>query len=61
MVTKAKKPATKPVDQFSKSSLVKSSGFKPIERDILSIKLDENKQYTVSEAKKIIGNFKGGI
>lgn len=46
---------------FTKESLVNSKGFKPIERDILSLKLDSNKQYTKEEAEKVIENFKGGI
>jgi len=48
-------------NSFSKASLVDSKAFKPIERDILSMKLVDSKMYTISEAKKIIKAFKGGI
>ncbi|WP_203640684.1 hypothetical protein [Levilactobacillus andaensis] len=46
---------------FSKASLIDSKVFKPIERDILSMKLVDSKQYSINEAKKIIEKFKGGI
>ena len=48
-------------NKFSKESLIKSPGFQPIERDILSIKLVEGQTYTKAEAMKIIKEFKGGI
>lgn len=47
--------------KFSKASLVKSKGFKPIERDMLSIRLDAEKLYTKAEAERIIKEYKGGI
>lgn len=61
MATRRKKPATKIVAKYSKASLMKSAGFKPIERDILSLKLDDEVLYSLDEAKKIIQNTKGGI
>lgn len=61
MATRRKKPAAKTVAKYSKASLVKSSGFKPIERDILSLKLDDKVLYSLDEAKKIIKETKGGI
>lgn len=61
MATRRKKPATKRVAKYSKASLAKSSGFKPIERDILSLKLDDEVLYSLDEAKKIIKETKGGI
>lgn len=48
-------------NKFKKSALVKSHGFKPIERDILSLKLVDGQDYTKAEAMKIIKKFKGGI
>lgn len=48
-------------NKFSKSSLVDSTGFKPIERDILTLKLVDGQTYTKSETWKIIKKFKGGI
>lgn len=61
MATRAKKVTTKTVSKYSKTSLVKSAGFKPIERDILSLKLDDEVLYSLDEAKKIIKETKGGI
>lgn len=49
------------VDRFTKSALVASKGFKPIERDILSIRLEDDKTYSKAEVDKIIKNFKGGL
>ena len=48
-------------NKFSKTALVNSTGFKPIERDMLSLKLVDGQTYTKTEAKKIIKEFKGGI
>lgn len=48
-------------NKYEKSALVKSHGFKPIERDILSLRLVDGQAYTKAEAKKIIKEFKGGI
>ncbi|WP_461244459.1 hypothetical protein [Secundilactobacillus muriivasis] len=48
-------------NKFSKTALVTSKGFKPIERDMLSIRLDPEKLYTKAEAEQIIKEFKGGI
>lgn len=61
MATRTTKVTTKTVSKYSKASLVKSAGFKPIERDILSLKLDDKVLYSLDEAKKIIRNTKGGI
>ncbi|MDT7019303.1 hypothetical protein RIN67_03100 [Levilactobacillus namurensis] len=47
--------------KFKKSALIKSHGFKPIERDILSLKLVDSQTYTKVEVQKIIKEFKGGI
>lgn len=61
MATRTKKTTAKSVIKYNKASLVKSAGFKPIERDILSLKLDDKVLYSLDEAKKIIRNTKGGI
>ncbi|WP_203638890.1 hypothetical protein [Levilactobacillus wangkuiensis] len=61
MATRTKKATAKTAAKYSKASLVKSAGFKPIERDILSLKLDDKVLYSLDEAKKIIRNTKGGI
>ncbi|WP_282801220.1 hypothetical protein [Secundilactobacillus kimchicus] len=47
--------------KFSKASLVTSKGFKPIERDILALKLEEDKTYSKDEVTKIIKETKGGL
>lgn len=49
------------VSKFSKASLVASKGFKPIERDILAIKLEDGKTYSKAEAERIIKQTKGGL
>lgn len=46
---------------YSKSALLISKMFTPVEKDILRIELDENKTYSLTEVNKVITNFKGGI
>lgn len=46
---------------YSKTALVTSTGFSVTDRDILKLVLEENKQYSLDEAKAAINNFKGGI
>lgn len=46
---------------YTKNALVSSEGFTRMERDILKVALDDNKQYTVNVAKRIIKKFKEGI
>lgn len=46
---------------FSENALLLSKMFTPIERDILRISLDDDKNYTMAEANKVIATFKGGI
>lgn len=46
---------------YSKTALVTSTGFSVIDRDILKLVLDDNKQYSLDEAKEAIEKFKGGI
>ncbi|KRO00894.1 hypothetical protein [Companilactobacillus kimchiensis] len=48
-------------DKFTKDSLVKSDGFSVIDRDILQIVLSDSDQYSLTEAKRLIKKFKGGI
>lgn len=61
MATKKETTKTPTETQFSKEALVHSTGFKPIERDILSLKLEDGKNYSKTEVTKIIKQFKGGI
>ncbi|WP_188017196.1 hypothetical protein [Lentilactobacillus buchneri] len=46
---------------YSKTALVASTGFSVVDRDILRLVLDENKQYSLDEANEAINKFKGGI
>jgi len=61
MATKKETTKTPAEPKFSKASLVKSQGFTPIERDILSLRLNDSETYTKKEVSKIIKDFKGGI
>lgn len=61
MATKKETTEAPAEAKFSKASLVNSNGFKPIERDILSLKLEDGKTYSKTEVTKIIKQFKGGI
>lgn len=61
MATKKESAKTSTETKFSKDVLVHSAGFKPIERDILSLKLEDGKTYSKTEVTKIIKQFKGGI
>lgn len=49
------------MNKYTKNALIKSAKFKPMERDILKITLDDDRQYTIAEVKRIIRSFKGGI
>lgn len=49
------------IDTYSKESLVNSTGFTAMDRDILKIVLDGSKQYSLPAAKREIIKFKGGI
>ncbi|CCI81989.1 hypothetical protein [Lactobacillus hominis] len=55
-VSKAK---TEP--KFTKQALVTSSNFNGVERDILKIVLDENKEYSLTEVDKELKKFKEGM
>lgn len=46
---------------YDKAGLVNSTGFSSIERAILNIALEDDKEYTLDEAKNKIKKFKGGI
>ena len=45
---------------FNKDQLVKSKTYKDV-RDILGVVLKEDKQYTHSEVKRLIEEFKGRV
>ena len=42
------------VPRFSYQSIVNSKQFKRIERDLLRVLLDKNREYTVQEAREIL-------
>lgn len=47
--------------KFTKNQLVSSFGYSQIEKDILKIELKKDKEYTATEVKKILADFKGGL
>ena len=46
--------------KFTKKALISSKKFTPIERDILKLVLDDDKEYTIAEVQKAVQNFKEG-
>ncbi len=43
---------------YSKQALITSTGFTPIERDILTIVLNDDRQYSLIQAKNLVRKFK---
>lgn len=46
--------------KFTKKALISSNKFTTIERDILKLVLDDDKEYTIAEVQKAVQNFKEG-
>ncbi len=46
--------------KFTKKALISSNMFAPIERDVLKLVLDDDKEYTIAEVQKAVENFKEG-
>lgn len=46
--------------KFTKQALISSPKFSVIERDILKLALDDDKEYTIAEVQKAVENFKEG-
>lgn len=46
--------------KFTKQALISSPKFSVIERDILKLALDDDKEYTIADVQKAVGNFKEG-
>lgn len=46
--------------KFTKKALISSKKFTPIERDVLKLVLDDDKEYTIAEVQKAVENFKEG-
>lgn len=47
--------------KFTKQALISSPKFSIIERDILKLALDDDKEYTIAEVQKAIDKFKEGF
>ncbi|GAB2065333.1 hypothetical protein VA644_07215 [Lactobacillus gasseri] len=47
--------------KFTKQALISSPKFSVIERDILKLALDDDKEYTIAEVQKAIDKFKEGF
>lgn len=46
--------------KFTKQALISSPKFSVIERDILKLALDDDKEYTIAEVQNAIEKFKEG-
>lgn len=46
--------------KFTKKALISSPKFSVIERDILKLALDDDKEYTIAEVQKAVEKFKEG-
>lgn len=46
--------------KFTKKALISSNKFTTIERDILKLVLEDDKEYTITEVQKAVKNFKEG-
>lgn len=47
--------------KFTKQALISSPKFSVIERDILKLALDDDKEYTIADVQKAVGKFKEGF
>ena len=47
--------------KFTKQALISSPKFSVIERDILKLALDDDKEYTIAQVQKAIDKFKEGF
>lgn len=47
--------------KFTKQALISNPKFSVIERDILKLALDDDKEYTIAEVQKAIDKFKEGF
>lgn len=46
--------------KFTKKALISSNKFTSIERDVLKLVLDDDKEYIIAEVQKAVENFKEG-
>lgn len=49
---------TKAPKKFTKAQFLASEQFKGVDKDIISIQLDDNSTYSVDEVKKLVDTFK---
>ena len=54
----AKQEAPAKAFSFSKQQFLKSANFTRIEKDVLSAILEDDKQYTIEQVKKMLEDFK---
>nr|WP_260310136.1 hypothetical protein [Lactobacillus johnsonii] len=47
--------------KFTKQALISSPKFSVIERDILKLALDDDKEYTIADVQKAVKKFKEGF
>ncbi len=60
LVGKMKVPIKVEDVKFTKQALISSPKFSVIERDILKLALDDDKEYTIAEVQKAVEKFKEG-
>lgn len=60
MSKEAEKQQEKPIKAvaFTKKQFLKAANFSRVEKDVLSVILDDDKQYTLQEVQKALDNFK---
>jgi len=46
--------------KFTKKALISSNKFTSIERDVLKLVLDDDKEYTIADVNKAVEQFKEG-
>ena len=44
--------------RFAKKQFLKAANFSRVERDVLAVILDDDKQYTLEQVQKILDDFK---
>lgn len=60
-VGKIKVPVKVEDVKFTKQALISSPKFSVIERDILKLALDDDKEYTIADVQKAVRKFKEGF
>ena len=55
-----KKEAPKKTVAFAKKQFLKAANFSRVERDVLAVILDDDKQYTLDQVQELLDEFKKG-